>query len=80
MIDSKLKSFVESVFNIIVGFMINFFANMFILPLFGMPFDLTNFGLIGILYTIISVSRSYTLRRLFVHGFYEDVFLKVFKK
>lgn len=77
--DSRIKSLTEATFNIIVGFIINFIANIIILPLFGMPLNLINFGIIGILYTIISLLRSYMLRRLFVNGFYEDVVLKLFK-
>jgi hypothetical protein len=78
--DSRIKSMVEVIFNIVVGFTINFFANMFILPMFGMPFSLKSFGLIGVLYTIIAIIRGYLIRRLFVNGFYEDVWLKFIKK
>lgn len=59
-------SFVESVVNITVGFSVNFAANMLILPLFGFH-DLTlskNF-VIGLLYTVISLVRSFVLRRWF---------------
>jgi len=76
--DSKIKSFTESIFNIIVGLGISFVANMFILPMFGMPYNLVSFGVIGVIYTIISLVRSYILRRLFVNGFYE--FIMKFKK
>ena len=51
--------------NVIVGFGINFAANMVILPLFGMPFSVASFVGIGMLYTVISVVRSYFLRRGF---------------
>lgn len=78
--DSKIKSFTEAAFNIVVGFTINFVANMFILPMFGMPFSLSAFTMIGILYTFISLARSYFLRRLFVHGFYEDFVLRYFRR
>jgi hypothetical protein len=63
---TKLGSFVEAWANIAIGFTINFFANMVILPLFGFA-SLTpgkNF-LIGVLYTFISLARSYVLRRWF---------------
>lgn len=69
--DSKIKSFVESVFNIAVGLGISFSANLIILPIFGMPYNLVNFGLISVIFTVISLVRSYVLRRMFVHGFYE---------
>lgn len=77
--DSRIKSLTESIFNIIVGLTINFTANIFVLPFFGMPFSWTNLSLIAVIYTIISLLRSFFLRRLFVHGFYEDVILRLRK-
>jgi hypothetical protein len=59
-------SFVESWANIVVGFTINFTANLVILPLFGFH-TLTlgkNFA-IGLLYTVISLCRSFVIRRWF---------------
>lgn len=55
----------ESLANIAVGFAINWSANMLILPLFG--FKVTGMGAfeIGILFTVISLARSYILRRYF---------------
>ena len=72
--DTRIKSLVESVFNISVGMGVAFLSNLIVLPLFGMPFSLTNLGIISVIYTIISLGRSYVIRRLFVHGFYETVF------
>lgn len=66
MSQTKLGSMAESWANIAVGFTINYFANMAILPLFGFT-TLTagkNF-LLGGLYTVISLVRSYVLRRYF---------------
>jgi hypothetical protein len=63
---TRLGSVVEAWANIAVGFSINFAANMLILPLFGFT-ALTlgkNFE-IGLLYTLISLARSYVLRRWF---------------
>jgi uncharacterized membrane protein (DUF485 family) len=62
---TKIESLVEAWANIAVGFTINFTANMLILPLFG--FDITAgkaFG-IGVIFTAISLARSYMLRRWF---------------
>lgn len=61
---TKIESFVEAWINVFIGFWINFFANMLILPLFGFTSLTlgTNF-LIGMVYTVISVARSYVIRR-----------------
>ncbi len=61
-----MGSIAESWVNILVGFTINFCANMLILPMFGFH-DLTlgkNFQ-IGMLYTVISLVRSFIIRRWF---------------
>ncbi len=63
---TRLGSFIESWTNIAIGFGINFTANLLILPLFGFH-SLTlgkNFE-IGLLYTLISLCRSFFVRRLF---------------
>lgn len=62
---SRLESLVEAVVNILLGFGINFTANLIVLPYFG--FDLTPtdaFG-IGLVFTAISLARSYLIRRWF---------------
>lgn len=66
MSQTKLGSIAEAWANVAVGFGVNFTANMLILPMFGFH-DLTlgkNF-VIGGLYTVISLVRSYVLRRWF---------------
>lgn len=66
MAQTKLGSFAEAWANIAVGFGVNFAANFAILPLFG--FNTLTWGknhALGALYTIISLARSYVLRRWF---------------
>ncbi|MBD8531550.1 MULTISPECIES: hypothetical protein [unclassified Massilia] len=65
MMQTRLGSLIEAIINVIIGFAINFTANMFIFPLFG--FHITpgaNLAL-GAIYTVISVARSYCVRRWF---------------
>jgi membrane protein implicated in regulation of membrane protease activity len=62
---TRLGSLIEALFGVVIGFGINFSANMLILPLFG--FNVTGsqaFG-IGVFFTVISVARSYLVRRFF---------------
>lgn len=63
---SRLGSFAEAWTNIGIGFAINWTANMLILPRFGFhaltavkAFD------IGLVFTVISLCRSYLLRRFY---------------
>ena len=75
-VDLKRKSFIESIFNIIVGFSINLIANITIFPLFGINASIKTFGIIGVIFTCISLIRSYFIRRLFAKGIYETLFAK----
>ena len=60
-----LRSFIEALFNVLIGFGINFGANLIILPMVGFNISLGDNLYIGFLYTIISVVRSYIVRRWF---------------
>lgn len=65
MSQSRLSSFYEACMNIVIGFSINWVANLLILPIFG--FNVTGgqaFG-IGVFFTAISLVRSYVIRRWF---------------
>jgi hypothetical protein len=65
MAQTKLGSFVEAWANIAVGFTINFAANMTILPWFGFKVSAGSAFEIGLIFTAISLARSYVLRRWF---------------
>lgn len=65
MTQTKLGSLYEAVFNVLVGFAINFVANLCVLPLFGFNITLTQNLAIGAIFTVISVARSYLIRRYF---------------
>lgn len=62
---SRLHSLIESVFNIVIGFGVAIGAQLAIFPLFGIQISLSqNLG-IGFLFTLVSLVRSYALRRFF---------------
>jgi hypothetical protein len=65
MSQTKRGSITEAWVNIAVGFTINYFANLLIFPLFGMHISAGNNFLMGLVYTAISLARSYALRRWF---------------
>lgn len=65
MAQTKLGSFAEAWANIGVGFAINFTANMLVLPLFGFAITPGKAFGIGLIFTVISLARSYVLRRWF---------------
>lgn len=65
MTQTKIGSLYEAVFNVLIGFAINFVANLYVLPLFGFNVTLTQNLAIGAIFTVISVARSYLIRRYF---------------
>jgi membrane protein implicated in regulation of membrane protease activity len=63
---SRLSSFYEACMNIVIGFTINFFANLVLIPLFlGVEVPLLANWWMGCAYTVVSLIRSYVIRRWF---------------
>lgn len=63
---SRLMSFVEASVNVLIGYLVSVLANWLVLPAFGYPVSVSDSFLIGLIFTVISLIRSYTIRRLFV--------------
>lgn len=61
----KLHSLIEVCVNILLGYCIAVTAQIFIFPLFDIHIPLSDHVLIGLFFTVVSVARSYALRRLF---------------
>lgn len=70
MAQTRTQSWVEAGANIAIGFGINLVANLLVLPLFGFYPTVTDAFGIGVIFTLISLVRSYALRRIFnkLHG------------
>lgn len=62
---TRLGSLIEAIINVVIGFAINFTANMLIFPLFGFHITARDNLLLGLIYTVISVARSYCIHRWF---------------
>jgi hypothetical protein len=62
---TKKQSMIEAVTNIAVGYFINIIANFLIFPVFGWELSLRDNLTIGVFYTIVSLARSYALRRFY---------------
>jgi hypothetical protein len=65
MTQSRLGSFIEAMVNIVIGYTINFIANLFIFPHFGWEITVKQNIILGVIYTVISVTRQYAIRRWF---------------
>lgn len=63
---TRMDSFMESLTNIVIGLFVSTIANWLILPtVLGVSMTLGQNVLIGLAFTIISLVRSYAIRRAF---------------
>ncbi len=62
---SRLMSMVESLANVLVGYVVAVVTQMAVFPLFGLAVTVTEHLLIGLIFTAVSIVRSYALRRGF---------------
>ncbi|WP_374422746.1 hypothetical protein [Paracoccus sp. (in: a-proteobacteria)] len=62
---SRLMSLVEAVANVIVGYGVAVVTQIVIFPIFGLRTTLVQNLKMGAVFTLVSIARSYVLRRLF---------------
>jgi len=62
---SRLMSMMESLANVLVGYGVAVVTQMVVFPLFGLAVTVTENLLIGLIFTAVSIVRSYALRRGF---------------
>ena len=62
---SKKQSFIESLTSTTIGIIIGIVLNLTILPIFGYPVSLSDSLWISVIFTIVSIIRSYIIRRWF---------------
>jgi hypothetical protein len=63
---SRCMSLAESIANVGIGFAVNWICNLIVLPAFGFHVTATSAFQIGLIFTAVSILRSYIMRRLFV--------------
>ena len=62
---TKKQSLIETLTSVFVGWLIGVILNMLVLPIFDYDVSLTDGVLISIIFTAVSVIRSYVIRRWF---------------
>lgn len=65
MSQTKLGSWTESFVQVVVGYWIAIAVQVVVFPLFGFHADPHEHLLIGLIFLIVSLLRSYVLRRIF---------------
>ena len=62
---SKFQSLIESFINILIGYLTALLSQLLIFPLFNINIPIQDNLLIGLYFTLISLIRSYIIRRYF---------------
>lgn len=62
---SRGMSLLESLTNVFVGYAVAVYAQIVIFPLFGLSTTIAQNMAMGAIFTVVSVGRSYCLRRVF---------------
>ena len=62
---SKKQSLIESLTSTTIGIIIGVVLNLTILPIFGYPVSVVDSLWISVIFTIVSIIRSYIIRRWF---------------
>ena len=62
---SRRMSFVEAIANVAIGYGVAVTTQVLVFPVFGLQASLAENLLIGAIFTIVSIGRSYLLRRVF---------------
>lgn len=67
MTQSRRMSLVESCANVAIGYGVAVLAQVAIFPVFGIHISLADNLQIGAFFTVVSIARSYAVRRAFNH-------------
>ena len=62
---SRVMSLVESIANVVVGYGVAVVTQILIFPIFGLHTTLAQNLKMGAIFTIVSIARSFALRRVF---------------
>ena len=62
---TKRQSLIESLTSTTIGIIIGIVLNLTVLPMFGYPVSLSDSLWISVIFTIVSIIRSYIIRRWF---------------
>ncbi|SNT02564.1 DUF7220 family protein [Antarctobacter heliothermus] len=62
---SRLMSLAEAIANVIVGYGVAVVTQILIFPVFGLHTTLAQNLKLGLVFTIVSIARSFALRRVF---------------
>lgn len=62
---TRTQSFIESCINVLIGYLIALIAQIIVFPIYNIEVSISQNIQIGLIFTIVSIARSYLLRRMF---------------
>ena len=62
---TRRASLAESILNVAIGYGVALASQIIVFPIFGIHVGLTENILIGLIFTVVSIARSFAVRRLF---------------
>jgi len=62
---TRAMSLVEAIANVVVGYGVAVVTQMLVFPLFGLQMTLVQNLKLGLIFSMVSIARSFTLRRVF---------------
>lgn len=62
---TRLQSLIEAWVNVIIGYFVALIAQLIVFPLYDLEVSFSQNLQIGLIFTVVSIARSYLLRRLF---------------
>lgn len=62
---TRLQSLLEAWINVIIGYFVALAAQIIVFPCYGIEVSISQNLQIGLIFTIVSIARSYVVRRLF---------------
>lgn len=68
---TRLESLIESLFNIVIGYFVALISQIVVFPMVGIDVPLSTNLEIGAWFTLISLVRSYAIRRWFNAGLHK---------
>lgn len=67
---TKTESLIESIINVLIGYLAALLSQILIFPFYGIEISLSDNLAIGLWFTVISIIRSYLIRRFFNNAVY----------
>ena len=62
---TRMQSLIESCINVAIGYGVALLSQILVFPIFGIHIPLSSNIAIGAIFTVISIARSYAVRRVF---------------